>query len=97
MPVTPEEARDNKINTIPAEVFEAFDELITKNLRGSRAFILQRNIVDLIKSKIPDDMVFDYDWLSVESIYRQKGWKVVYDKPGHNESYPAIFEFIVDK
>jgi hypothetical protein len=37
--------------------------------------------------------VFDNNWLDVEDIFRKAGWKVNYEKPAYNESYPASFKF----
>jgi hypothetical protein len=37
--------------------------------------------------------VFDNQWLDIEDIYREAGWKVSYDKPAYNETYKAYFTF----
>lgn len=37
--------------------------------------------------------IFDNRLLDVEDVFRSQGWKVEYDKPGYNESYPATFTF----
>lgn len=36
-------------------------------------------------------------WLNFEGAYRRAGWKVEFDKPGYNESYPATFKFTAYK
>src|ERR1700692_3611370 len=94
-PITPDEVVPLKESLIPDEVFEAFNELIAENFSGGSATIRQSDIVaratDKIKAK--GGLIFDYKWLDIEDIYRKAGWKVSYDKPGYNESYPAIFEF----
>jgi hypothetical protein len=37
--------------------------------------------------------VYAKGWLNFEAIYEEAGWKVVYDKPGYNETYDANFTF----
>lgn len=37
--------------------------------------------------------IFDENWLDIELIYEQFGWKVKYDKPGWDEDYDPFFEF----
>jgi hypothetical protein len=54
------------------------------------------NEEDALKWSLNKDrrnIIFNRGWLDFESIYRDVGWKVVYDKPGYNESYAATFEF----
>ncbi|MDG1949717.1 MAG: hypothetical protein P8J32_02740 [bacterium] len=37
--------------------------------------------------------VFDEKRLDIEPAFEKDGWKVVYDKPGYNESGNAYFVF----
>lgn len=50
-------------------------------------------ILSKFDHRIDRQEIFDNCWLDVEDIFEEVGWKVVYDKPGYNESYPANFEF----
>lgn len=93
-PIKPEDAHpENK--EIPEFVFEAFNELIEKNLKGKTAHIYQDDAVQLAseKSSYTRADIFNRGWMDVEPHYEAAGWKVHYDKPGYNESYPAYFEF----
>ena len=91
-PITPEEVVYRKDGVIPPEVIQAFNELITLNYSYDVSKVSQKEVVERIKSKIPD-MKFDSRWLNVEEIYGQCGWEVEYDKPGYNETYEANFTF----
>jgi hypothetical protein len=94
-PITPSEVTRKKKESLPKEVIEAFNELIAEKWDGSSATVMQPEVIKLICSKlnVRSDKVFDSGWLDVESIFRQAGWSVKYDKPGYNESYEASFEF----
>jgi hypothetical protein len=97
-PITPKEAAGLKQSQIPEEVYNAFNELITKNLRHGYACFRQDDVVKLIKRNMqlnPEmrQELFDIQWLNIEEIYRKAGWKVEYDRPGYNENYPASFSF----
>lgn len=101
-PITPEEARDAAAEAkhIPPEVFESFNELIVKNLRGAYATVSQNEVLKLITERlgITRDQVFDEHYLDVEAAYQAAGWAVDYDAPGYNESYKTTFKFrIADK
>lgn len=93
-PISPDECR--KLN-IPDEVIESFNELIQEKFRGKSATVLQDEVIERILSKfnhyIGRQEIYDNCWLDVEDLFGEAGWKVVYDKPGYNESYPAKFEF----
>jgi hypothetical protein len=96
--ITPDEALKSKFeNHVPDEVLEAANECIAKNLNsyGISKFT-QTDLVDLILEKMPEmnqDRIFKEKWLDLEPFYRAAGWKVVYDKPGWNETGAATFEF----
>jgi len=76
---------------IPDFVIEAVNELINEKYTDGRFIIRQNEIKERIKSKTDQD--FDFAWLDFESIYRNAGWRVEYDKPAYNESYEAFFAF----
>jgi hypothetical protein len=47
----------------------------------------------LVKKGLKKQQIFDDNLLDVEEVYEKAGWKVEYDKPAFNESYPATFTF----
>lgn len=107
-PITPEEALKNKVNVIPSFVLEAFNTLLTQRFNGVGHVVIEQG--ELIKlamdighkeKSLPDgcsaQTFFDEHWLDIETIYRDVGWKVIYDKPGFNESYEACWKFSKDK
>ena len=51
-------------------------------------------MVELIVAKgIKKGDIFTNNWLDIEPLYEDIGWKVTYDKPGFNETYEATFTF----
>jgi hypothetical protein len=42
----------------------------------------------------PSHLIFEKGLLDVETVYERAGWKVTYDKPAYNETYPATFRFV---
>ena len=94
-PIKPEEV----VHTIPDFIIEAVNNLIKENWDGKSAIIKQDDIMKVISSDDPEDSrpsrqkVFEHRWLDIEPIYRQVGWKVLYDKPDYNEDYDAYFKF----
>lgn len=93
-PITPSQASKKRQADIPAFVFEIINRLITENLSLSgTATIRQENVEAEIRRHLKEGEQFPSSWLDVESLYREAGWEVEYDKPGYNESYPATFTF----
>ena len=99
-PITPKEAWNS--SNIPAHVIECFNDLIRKNLRGKEADVTQDAVIEAICWKTTKDsyghgnlrkVIINNRWLDVEDVYRSVGWEVEYDKPGYNETYPAVFRF----
>jgi hypothetical protein len=90
-PIRPEEIEQ----TLPEEVFTAFNELIRENLRGRVATVYQSDAEIRVADKLSltKKEVMDKGYLDVEDAYRKAGWKVEYDKPAYNESYEAFFRF----
>ena len=92
--ITPDEVIAQKERDFPPEVINAFNKLIAKHWHGGESVFtlaVARSAVAfaLQQAGIP----FEVCYLDVEDIYRKKGWKVVYDKPGYNESYEPFFRF----
>lgn len=101
-PIRPQDVNKAKMKIIPSVVFEVFNDLIALHFNGKKSVIRQdtvvNRIVDLYNQRHPFDMidqswVYTNHWLDIEDAYREAGWKVYYDKPGYNETYPATFEF----
>lgn len=102
-PITPQEAKAAATDSIPSEVFDAFNELLTAQGHASVITVKQDEVVALIVQKITAtkdwhasavrNKIFDLGWLDVEAAYGKAGWKVTYDKPAYNETYPATFTF----
>lgn len=90
----PEEVVKARKESLPNAALEAFNQLITENFNGHGATVYQKDVVALMVEKGLDrDEIYQRGWLDVEDIYRQAGWKVIYDKPGYNENYEAFFTF----
>lgn len=93
-PISPNQVADTKLRVIPEAVFEAINTLITQRSTGGTVVIKQGEILKLLEEKGLDRTeIFAKGWLNVEDAYSQAGWTVLYDKPGHNESYEASFTF----
>lgn len=99
-PISPKDVLALKEKVIPPEVIEAFNEMIARGFDGRRSTFLQKDVGNLIIEKLSVNgkkPTFKTEWLDVESLYENKGWKVEYDKPGYNETYEASFVFTVSK
>lgn len=99
-PIKPPEAAAYRAQSIPEEVYAAFNELIGRNYFNGCAQIFQDEVVALIilkfeavGRKVERNEIFNNHWLDIEAAYRKAGWHVEYDKPGYNESYAANFKF----
>ncbi len=94
-PIRPDEINGTKLHSIPSQVIEAFNELITQKYNEGRAVVKQDDVIRLIQIKMgrSRENIFSEGLLNVEGIFREAGWKVEYDKPGYNETYPATFTF----
>lgn len=95
-PIKPSEIVSAKRETIPGQVFAAFNTCIANAFRGKSAKVLQKDVIAEIMKRMPSvdrNEIFNGGWLDVEDVYRAEGWTVEYDKPGYNESYPATFTF----
>jgi len=95
-PIKPDEIGKIKVENLPEIVIISFNELITERFHGGSATFKQDEVVDRIISKEPNltqKEIFDKHYLDVENMYREIGWKVKYNKPAYNETYPATFTF----
>lgn len=94
-PITPDEVIAGKRKFLPDEVIVVWNEAIARNWDGNVANIKQDDIISSLTSRFEchRNDVFSSGWLEIEDVYREHGWKVVYDKPAYYESYSAIFTF----
>lgn len=96
-PITPAEAQA-QAGSAPPAVFEAFNRLIAKNMRAGsdEVVVLQDEVVKLLMAMgYSRTAIFNEHWLDVEPAYERAGWKVMYDKPGWNETGQARFVFVI--
>ena len=94
--ISPKDITAHKQNSIPEFVFDAFNKLIAADFSGSVATVKQNAVIEqILASQIDIDRqtIFSNRWLDIEDVYEQAGWKVVYDKPGYNETYEAYWMF----
>lgn len=86
-PITPQEAANKPI---PELVIECVNKLIIENYQSGYACFSQETLIKRIAAL---GVQYESWWLDFEPLYEKVGWKVTYDKPGYNESYPATFTF----
>ncbi len=100
-PITPTEAASAKLQSVPDEIIEAFNELLSEkiSLRGI-VTISQNEAMDRAQSKFQaagkyykNEFIYEKKWMDVEPIFQNAGWKVSYDRPGFNESGEAFYYF----
>lgn len=101
----PSEVAEAKKQAIPDFVFDIVNEFIAKEWNGSRAVVIQQDIVDEIERRVQKRWketgqsvtrkeIFDRRWLDFEEAYRAEGWRVEYDKPAYDETEThATFTF----
>ena len=95
-PISPSEAQDY-VSDIPDYIIDIFNTLIKKSYRNGRAIVYQKEVERFVESMVGGkqlNQAFDNGWFDVEELYENEGWKVLYDKPGYNETYEAYYEFI---
>ncbi len=90
-PISPDEILATNSVSIPPEVFNVVNELLTLKYtsRFDSIIILQSEIIAKIKERMSD---FQYEWLDFEDAYRNVGWDVEYDRAAC-ETYPRSFIF----
>jgi hypothetical protein len=104
-PIKPEEVIERKKETIPDEVFEAFNELIVKYCADGVSRFTQSEVIEAIVKKKPADLIdidsleeaydiiFKKRWLNIEELYMEVGWVVEYDHRGLGDSRFVNFTF----
>lgn len=99
MPISPEEALNQKRILIPEEVYGAFDDCIVNNLSPKGvAIVNQEEVIDHILAKfesngnsIDRSIIFSNKWLDIEPYYVAVGWAVSYEPISCTS--PACFTF----
>lgn len=90
-PISPKEAKSGA--NIPNFVVKAINQFLQEGKRR----ITQNEIIAaamlLGPAELTRDDFFSKGWLNFETLYRSEGWKVIYDKPAHFETYEAFFVF----
>lgn len=94
-PIRPEDIGKAKRGVIPDKVVGVFNRLIAKHYSNGSATIKQEEVVEMLTVHMECDRakIYEEKWLDIEDLFRDAGWKVTYDKPGYNETYPATFTF----
>lgn len=95
-PLTPSEAVAGKEYQIHPGMIEAVNSILVEKYTAGRCNIPQKDILERFLAAYPDvtaKEVFDKHWMDIENVYEKYGWKVVYDKPGYNESGEPVFRF----
>ena len=94
-PISPDELVKKKKEEFPNIVIAVVNELIAEKWDGHEAKIYQDTIVDKIigNSTYTRKEIFNLHLLDFEDLYRERGWDVIYDKPGYCESYEPYFVF----
>ena len=98
-PISPTEVTAQKRTSIPDFVIECWNNAIAKKWTGNGCVVTikQDDIENEIAAKLPPGVkrsdIYSNGWLDIEPIYRARGWKVIFDKPGYCESYDAYFQF----
>lgn len=100
-PITPEQAKGKIKNVIPEAIIRAVNECISEKFRDNGSFgILQKDIIaKAVKfdENLTSNIIFEKKYMDFESLYKEAGWIVEYDKPAYNETYEAYFTFKVKK
>ena len=94
-PITPDQVSKRKIDVIPSQVIDIFNDLIALRWNGTSATVYQQEVQEKIASAlgVEGHEVYAKGWLDIEPIFRDAGWKVEYDRPGYNENYKAHYIF----
>jgi hypothetical protein len=96
-PISPQEALDAKITTIPDFVIDAVNAMLAEKMtKHGRITLLQKDICDRICATNPGvhkSQIYNSGWLDFEPFYEKAGWNVKYDSPAYCESYEPSFDF----
>ena len=98
-PISPNEIKINKV--FPDEVISSVNELIVKNAGKYGDCIIsnfkQKDLVELILRKnenLTFNYLMTYNFLDIEPVFEDCGWKVTYEKPSIGENhFDPFFKF----
>lgn len=94
-PISPDDIAAQKANDLPDAVIGCWNSMIARKYSGGTARILLSEAsreLQLTVNKTHNE-IRELGYLDIEDLYRAQGWRVNYDQPGYNESYPAYYEF----
>jgi len=83
-PIRPENIMSLKLNYLPPEVIEAFNENIIRNYVDGSAQVFVDDVVESIIKLLPETSeidIFRKKYLDVEGLFESVGWKVSFYKP----------------
>lgn len=97
-PMTPAEGLKVKVK-IPDFVIESVNQILEDKLINGQCTFTQKDLMNLVlaKTTLTSQEIYDNHYFDFEEDYINLGWKVVYDKPGYNETYAATFAFTATK
>lgn len=74
-PITPQEAKEKKIELLPDFVIEAVNELIVEAMENHKTnfSIAQKKVIERIKSKMPEGTEWSQSFLDFEPVYNKNG------------------------
>ena len=87
------------IDTVPEDVYSviiaSFNDLIKKNYDNPHksSEVMIKDVVELVKRSMPTREEWNMNWFNVETVYRDQGWTVIYQRPAWNESFEPYFVF----
>ena len=90
-PITPQEIENSRRVEIPDAVIECFNAEIARNYSEGSSVVMRDRMEELIVRALPGQN-FDVDWLNIESLYDEAGWKVTYSRPLY-EDFEPFFAF----
>ena len=99
-PISPNEVKQKRIESIPDFVIEATNNLIAKQWDGHRATVKLKDLIAetlRIKPSANSRELFEDHSFDIEPVFRKSGWTVKYDQPAYNEDYDSFYEFTPKK
>lgn len=102
-PIKPEEILKKKFESIPNAMIEAVNVLLAKNWVGNESRIRRDDLLNEYFGMIGEvndldarDVIYKNHWLDFESIYREAGWNVKYEKPSYGDNnFEPFYSFTI--
>lgn len=94
--ISPDEIMNNLEEIIPEAVIQAVNDLLKEKYRGSEASITINELITRIckiDNSLNEHIIYKNKYLDFESIFRQKGWNVVFNSPCRDENFKPYFIF----